>query len=146
MDKKPPIEKIYEAYSAIADRRVGIDGNSAAVRSSSGEKEYKVQWDKNIYSSTDNATFWQHYPGYPVIAVLMLQGTLPFDRKIARYFSGINWTELNLKHKRNYAASVAEVMESIKAIGGDVDKINGDIANVYEELCALDIKIKRGKK
>ena len=146
MDKKSPIEKIYEAYSAIADRRVYIDENSATVISSSGEKEYKVQWYQNVYSSTDNATFWQHYPGYPIIAVLMLQGALPLDCKIAGYFSGVNWTEINHKHKRNYVASVAEVMESIKDNGGDIDRINDEIANVYEELCALDIKIKRGKK
>ena len=145
MDKNPPIEKIHEAYSAIADRRVDVMGNSATVKSSNGEKEYEVRWDKNVYSSTDSATFWQHYPGYPVIAVLMLQGWLPLDKKIAEHFADVNWTELNNRHKRNYAASAAEVMEMIKKAGGDIKMINTEIASVYEKLCALDIKIKRGK-
>lgn len=34
LTKMPPIEKIHEAYSAIADGRVIIEGNSAKVFSS----------------------------------------------------------------------------------------------------------------
>ena len=43
MEKLPPIEKIYEAYSALADRRINIESNMAYVASSNGKKSYKVE-------------------------------------------------------------------------------------------------------
>ena len=84
MEKLPPIAKVYEAWSAVADGRVKLhpDERRATVTSSNGEKEYTVSWDEDgaAYSSNDNATYWQGYAGYPVIAVLMEQGALPLDR------------------------------------------------------------------
>lgn len=41
MEKLPPIEKIYEAYSALADDRINIEGNMAYVGSSNGKKVIK---------------------------------------------------------------------------------------------------------
>ena len=87
MEKLPPIEKVYEAWSAVADGRVALhpDERRAAIASSNGAKTYTVAWNENgsTYSSNDNATYWQGYAGYPVIAVLMLQGRLPLDRAAA---------------------------------------------------------------
>lgn len=111
MIKLPPTEKIYEAYSAIADSRVTLGENEAHVRSSDAAKEYIVTWDGDIYTSTDNATYWQGYAGYPVLAVLLLQGRLPLDRALADQFSGIDWHTLNERHKRDYAAAAHVVME-----------------------------------
>ena len=74
--KVPPIEKIHEAYSAIADERVALKENEAEVKSSDLSKKYLVTWKDDTYSSNDNASYWQGYIGYPVIAVLMLQGKL----------------------------------------------------------------------
>ena len=145
MEKMPPIEKIHEAYSAIADGRVRMTGDTEAyIRSSGGEKEYTVRWDGNTYYSDDSASYWQGYPGYPVIAVLMLQGRLSLDRKIAASFSGVNWSVLNKKYKRNYAKAAAEVLSSIKANGGDVAAVNTEIEKVYEEIRQLDIAVRRG--
>ena len=76
MQKLPPIEKFYEAYSALADKRVTMGENLATVTSSDGAKTYKVEWQDNTYSSTDNATLWQGYAGYPVLSVLILQKKL----------------------------------------------------------------------
>ena len=45
MLKLPPIEKIPEAYSAIADNRVVMSENSALVDSSDYTKRYTVTWD-----------------------------------------------------------------------------------------------------
>ncbi|MGI6218094.1 MAG: hypothetical protein ACOYIK_10855, partial [Coriobacteriales bacterium] len=78
MKKMPPIEKVYEAWTALADGRVTLEGGAteagtsgkATVESSNGSKTYTVVWDADRYASTDNATYWQGYPGYPVIAVL----------------------------------------------------------------------------
>lgn len=144
MDKLPPIEKIYEAYTAITDNRVVLTKarNSATVTSSSGAREYFVSWDNQAYTSTDSATYWQGYPGYPIIAVLMLQKKLTFDKEIAALFSGINWTELNKKHNRDYASAVAAVIQERHC---DVNRVNAAVNKVYEEIKALDILVKRGK-
>lgn len=147
MEKMPPIEKIHEAYSAIADGRVRITGGEEAhIRSSGGEKEYTVTWDGSAYSSDDSASYWQGYPGYPVIAVLMLQGKLSLDHKIAALFSGVNWSVLNTKYRRNYAKAAAEVLAVIEADGGSTAAINREIEKVYEEIRNLDITIKRGPR
>ena len=140
MQKMPPIEKIHEAYSAIADSRVQLVGDTEAhIRSSGGEKEYTVTWDGDIYFSNDSASYWQGYAGYPVTAVLMLQGRLPLNRKIAALFSSVNWSALNTKYKRNYAKAAAEVLSAIAAI-------NAEIRKVYEEIRKLDITVKRGPR
>jgi hypothetical protein len=142
MSKLPPIEKIHEAYSAIADGRVTMfdDENRALVESSSRSKTYTVKWNNNAYSSTDNGTHWQGYAGYPIIASLMLQGKLTLDLVIAKLFAGINWTELNKKHKRNYAAAVQEI---ITERNYDAAIIAAAVNIVYEELKKLDIVVKR---
>ncbi len=38
MEKLPPIQKIYEAYSALADDRFDLQPESATVRSSKGHE------------------------------------------------------------------------------------------------------------
>lgn len=83
MLKLPPIEKIPEAYSAIADNRVVMSEHSALVDSSDYTKRYTVTWDEDVYTANDNASIWQGYAGYPMIAVLMLQGKLSLNIHIA---------------------------------------------------------------
>ena len=93
--KMPPAEKILEAYSAIADKRIIMHENSAEVSSSDGTKTYTVEWDGNTYASSDPATYWQGYPGYPVLAVLMKQGKLPLDEEAVASMAHIPWKKLN---------------------------------------------------
>jgi len=143
MNKIPPIEKIYEAYSAIADNRVVIGEDSAKIVSSNHAKEYIVTWKDGIYTSNDNASYWGGYAGYPIIAVLMLQGKLKFDRSIGDHFKGVNWTELNAKYKAKYAKAVTEIMDGLKANGIDCDAINKNVNEVYEQIKLLDISYKR---
>ena len=143
MKKMPPIEKIHEAYSAIVDGRVNLQDGIAKVLSSDRKKEYTVTWEENVYSSNDNATYWQGYAGYPIIAVLLLTGKLPFNQVVAENFKGINWTELNAKNKANYAKAVAIIMEDLKQKEIDCGVINEDIQEVYEKMKLLDIKCKR---
>lgn len=141
--KMPPIEKIHEAYSAIADARVRLEDNSAKVLSSDHSKAYTVQWNNSIYSSNDSASYWQGYPGYPIIAVLMLQGKLSLDETIAGTFKGINWKKLNAEHQANYTAAVSVIMEEFQQKGIECTKIHNEIEKVYEQLRELDIKTKR---
>lgn len=145
MTKLPPIEKIYEAYSAIADGRVELGEGEAQVSSSDLTRHYTVTWDGDVYSSNDNATYWQSYAGYPVLAVLMLEGFLPLDTNIAQYFKGINWNEINARHKSDYKKAAAEVLGQLRTDGAPVTKIVLEAEHVYKELAGLDIEIKRGK-
>ena len=144
MKKISPPEKVAEALSAVADGRVRMLDGSAVVTSSDRKKEYAITWKGDEYTSNDSATYWQGYAGYPVIAVLMLQGRLSFTKDTAVWFSGVNWTELNAKHKRNYAAALAEVMESVKTKGGNVEAIAAELNALYERLKDLPITVKRG--
>lgn len=143
MKKLPPLEKVYEAYSAIADGRVTMDKQEASVRSSDGAKEYRVVWDGDVYASDDSATYWQGYAGYPVLAVLLLQGRLPLDQELAARFSGIDWHALNAKHKRGYTAAAAEAMAA-KGIPADVAET--EARRVLAALEALPLTLKRGKR
>lgn len=144
MEKLPPIEKVYEAWSAIADGRVDVNGDEAFVASSDGTKTYTIRYnpETDTYASNDNATFWRGYAGYPIIAILMLQGRLPYDKDFAKEWAQINWTKLNAEHKRNYAASVEQVeMERNISPITATEKAE----KVMDALKILPIKVKRLK-
>lgn len=141
MKKLPPIQKILEAYTAIVDNHVNLTENEAKVTSSNGAKTYTVSWENDVYHSNDNATYWQGYAGYPMIAVLMLQGKLPFNQKLADNFKAVNWNEINLSFKRNYAKAATEVIEEK---GLNENEVMAELEVVYENLKKLPITIKRG--
>ncbi len=141
MVKLPPIEKIPEAYSAIEDERVSLSENYALVKSSNKEKEYLIKWKDNVYYSNDNSTYWQGYPGYPIIAVLMLQGKLSLNKEIIKYFKNVNWNKLNSDNKRDYHASLEQVLANIG--DDDKNKIYDEIDKVFEEIKDLDIELTR---
>ena len=145
MEKLPPLAKVFEAWSALADGRVALDAEErrATVASSNGAKAYAVAWSEDgaAYSSNDNATYWQGYAGYPVIATLMAQGRLPFNRAAAEGFAQVDWTELNERHKRDYAAAVREVVEER---GLDAVQVEAAARKALDALAALDLSVKRG--
>ena len=141
--KVPPIEKIHEAYSAIADGRILLRDTEADVSSSDFAKQYLVKWNDETYSSNDNASYWKGYLGYPIIAVLMLQGKLSYDKEIAGYFKGINWKKLNTEHKNDYSKAVKQIMDELERSGVDCDQINNEVDKVYKEIEQLAINTKR---
>lgn len=142
--KLPPIEKIPEAYGAIADGRVSMKDSSAEVVSSDGSKTYHVRWADGFYSSDDNGSRWQKYTGYPILAVLLLQGRLPLDRAVMESFRGIPWKQINKKHGNKYADALVEILESIRAAGGDPERIRKEMETVYAALDALKLPRKGG--
>ena len=141
MKKFPPIQKILEAYTAIADGHVKLQDGQASVVSSNKTTTYTVTFKNNIYTSNDNATYWQGYAGYPIIAVLLLQGRLSFDKNLAEQFKNIDWNAENKKFKRNYAKAAEAIMKE-KQI--DPDLAQAEMNKVYAQLKKLDITIKRG--
>lgn len=140
MEKLPPIEKVFEAWTALADNRVSLGNGEATVKSSDGTKEYTVKFRDDLFSSDDNASFWRGYAGYPVIAVLMLQGRLPYDKEEALLWKDVNWKALNTKYRNRYAEAVKEV-----ALERDIDmqKANSSAEAVMTALKSLPIVIKR---
>ena len=141
----PPIEKIYEAFSAIADGRVKMVDDHALVSSSDYRKEYTVNWQDNTYSSNDNASYFQGYTGYPVIAVLMLQKKIDYSVMVAEYFKGINWKVLNTQYKNQYAKAVRVILDDLSSKGIDVQEIESEVNGIYEQIKTLDIIYKRSK-
>jgi len=148
--KMPPKAKVYEALSAVADGRVTLTGPlTAQVRSSSGHKTYDVKWSEDVHeiTSNDNASYWQGYIGYPIIAVLMELGKLSFDPDVARKLSGVPWKEINNRFKRDYDKAVNHVLDQIEEEGGDRAEITGEVEKIYDQLGKLELqRAKRGKR
>lgn len=138
--KLPPLEKVFEAWTALASRRVKMADGEAEVASSDGQKVYKVRFDGDRFASTDNATFWQGYAGYPVLAVLMLQGRLPYDREEAELWKDVNWTLLNKRFRNRYALAVEEVA---RERGIDEETARLKATQVLDALRRLPLQIKR---
>lgn len=145
MEKMPPVEKIYEAWSAVADGRVTIDyaARKATVVSSDRTREYTVSWsdDGSVYNSNDNATYWRGYAGYPVIAVMMMQGRLPLDRLEAERYADVNWKKINTEYHNNYSAALAEI-EAVRDI--DTRLITEAADRVMARLSELPVTVRRG--
>jgi len=141
--KLPPIEKIPEAYTAIEDNRITLKKDEAIVKSSNREKEYLIKWKENTYYSNDSATYWQNYPGYPVIAVLMLQNKLSLNKNISQYFKNIDWNKLNKQTKRNYKKSVEIILQPL--IKEEKEKIYNEFNKIFEEIKNLNIELTKKK-
>lgn len=144
MEKLPPIAKVYEAWSAVADGRVKLhpDERRATVTSSNGEKEYTVSWDEDgaAYSSTTTPRTGRATRATPS-SPCSWSGRLPLDRAAAEAFAHVDWTYLNERFKRDYAAAVAHV---VAARGLDADRVEAAAQTAYDALAALDLAVKRG--
>ena len=138
--KQPPIAKIYEALGALADERIhDIDAHSATVISSTGDKKYLVEWSHDFawITSNDNASFWQGYLGYPIIAVILKAGKINYRIDIAEKLKGVAWKAINTKYKNKYDLAIAEVLQEIQRNGGNRDDIVGECEQIASELAKL---------
>ena len=140
--KIPKAAKVYEAYSAIADQRITMYENWAEVLSSDGSKKYEIVWDKDTYASSDNASYWQKTIGYPVLAVLMLQGIISYDADIAELFKGIAWKQINKEFKNDYDKAAEAVLSKME----DAEKVRNSAEMVLKQCRQLDMKYKRRLK
>lgn len=145
MKKMPPLEKIPEAYSAIADNRIEMDeaNEMAHVFSSDRTKAYTVTWKGDVYTSNDNSSYWQGAIGYPLIAILLLQGKLPLNQEIVSLFKDINWKAINTRHKNKYDQALAEVFHDLAMRGIDLHPIETNFREVYADLEQLPFKMKK---
>ncbi len=140
---RPPRIKVLEALGAIADGRVKmLDNHHAEVVSSEGDRVYRVCVDpeRGIAYSDDNGTKLRGYVGYPIIAVLMLQGKLPYNERIAQALKGVPWRRLNQYYKK-YALVEAEVKKQAWSKGVSPREIDQFIARVLYELSKLKLRL-----
>ncbi len=137
--KLPPRIKVLEALGAIADGRVKKVGDHYEVVSSEGDRVYVVTVEGNKASSTDNGTTYRNYVGYPIIAVLMLEGRLPFNERVSKALKGIDWRKLNEQYK-----SYAKVEELVKKIaeerGVKREELDSTVEVVLNELSRIPLE------
>lgn len=135
--RRPPRIKVLEALGAIADGRVEVNGFEARVVSSSGDKVYNVIYssDGRVYSN-DNGTYYRGYVGYPIIALLMIKGILPFDERISKALSGIPWKELNETY-RKYAIVEEIVLRKAEERGVSRSSVLDFVNIVLKKLSGL---------
>ncbi|MEM3490968.1 MAG: hypothetical protein QXO53_02850, partial [Fervidicoccaceae archaeon] len=111
-----------EALSAVAEGRIKqLSDKEATVVSSDEQREYKVylDLDRGIASSTDNGTKFRGYIGYPILALMMLKGALPYNEDLASKLIGVKWRALNERYK-SYRIVEKIVMDEYKKKGGDL--------------------------
>jgi hypothetical protein len=144
----PPRAKIYEALSAVMDGRVTFISETAAeVVSSSRDKIYTVKWNADLtkITSNDNASHWQGYLGYPIIAVLLAAGRLDLDWQTARHLSGIPWKTINKQFRNDYDRAVNSVLKSLGEKNVDVQAIRDEVEKIMTVLGRLDLEKLPGK-
>jgi len=141
---KPPRIKILEAAGAIGDNRVKvISENKALVKSSTGEREYKVvlvesgEGTYRAYSS-DNGTLYRGYVGYPILSFMMIKGILPVDNEVVKAFIGVPWKELNEKYQR-YAIVENIVLARAERLGVSRKVIDEYISVVLKKLSVIRV-------
>jgi hypothetical protein len=136
--KRPPRIKVLEALGSIADGRIRKEGEKYRVRSSEGDREYEVWVKGDLAYSDDNGTKFRHYVGYPIIAVLMMEGRLPFDERIARSLKGVPWRKLN-EELKNYSAVEDLVIQEAERRGVKREEIDLFVEKVLNELGRLKL-------
>jgi hypothetical protein len=149
--KIPPIIKIYEAFGAIADGRIKVDGNNATVESSSGNKNYTVIYkpESSAISANDNGSYWQGYLGYPTIAYLISVGIITCEAELMNLLAGIAWKDVNLELKNDYQKVVNSVLDKIEAEHGleSATKVRAEAEYVLAQIKELGLtKFKTGLK
>jgi hypothetical protein len=139
----PPRAKVFEAFTAVADGRVRVIGaGSATVASSGADKTYDVEWseDGRTISANDNASYWQGYLGYPILAVLLKRGELHADGDAVTALAGIDWHDLNQRYRRDYDAAVAHALGELEKRGGDPALVERQVDAVLDQLAALGLQ------
>lgn len=136
----PHISKVYEALTAIADKRYElVSGTELKIFSSSRGKFYTVTYDpltKQIMSN-DNTAYYTHSVSYPMLALLMLRGDLSYDLTLIKPLSNIVWKDIMTKHKNDYDAGIAEVLSNLANKGVDIETLQSKIATIYDNACKL---------
>ncbi len=132
----PPRIKILEAAGAVAGGRVKvISEHEAEVKASEGDRTYRVFLDieSGLVSSDDNGTTFKNYLGYPIVALLMIKGEVPYDSEIGDGLKDIKWRTLNEQYK-SYRVVEAVIKEKLRAKGISDKRVDEYIKKVFGKL------------
>jgi hypothetical protein len=141
--RQPPRIKVLEALSAVADGRVERLGPGMyLVRSSDGSRTYRVYVDpsRGLAYSDDNGTHYRGYIGYPIIAVLMLEGVLRYEPRLGEALRGIPWRRLN-ETLRRYALVEQEVKKLARERGVDPAGLDRYVEETMKKLRGLRLRL-----
>ena len=138
--KLPPRAKVFEAFTAVADGRVRLTGpGSATVTSSGGDKTYDVEWsdDGRMVTANDNASYWQGYLGYPILAVLLVPRRAPRRRgRRRRPWPASPGTTSTSGTSATTRRPSRTCSASWRTHGGDPALVEREVAAVLEQLDA----------
>lgn len=134
--KLPPIIKVYEALGCLADQRIHVEGGSAKVYSSSGNKFYTVTYDPQSSSimCNDNGSFWQGYLGYPAIAYLLQVGLIPYSPALAALLKDIPWKDVNTKFKNDWTKTEKYCQDLVVDRGGNLSALLSEVTRIHKYL------------
>lgn len=137
--KIPNKIKVYEALGSIADSRIKLNGNSAQVFSSSGNKNYTVTFDPgiNAITSNDNGSYWQGYLGYPSIAVLMAKGLIKYNNDFAEALKGIHWKDINTKFKNDFDKTTDYIHDLLQDKKIDLKLFKAEVDAILSQISKL---------
>ena len=140
--KLPPKIKIYEALGSIADGRVHINGDTAKVYSSSGNKYYEVKYDPeaNSITANDNGSYWKGYLGYPLIAFLLLKGVIEYRQEDTEALRGIAWKDINTKFKNDFNKTIEHIHQKLKEKNINVQGLVKSVGEIYQQLKDKEFK------
>lgn len=141
--KTPHINKVYEALSAIADKRIQlISDTEAKSTSTSGGKTYTITYDPTTGAmmSDDNSAYWAEIISYPMIAFLMITNRLDYDKKYLPYMENIKWKDINQKFKNDLDKSTDYVLVDLKSKGYLVEDLMTEVNRIYAIICNLKIE------
>ncbi len=139
MNWLPPKDEhiIYEALSAIADKRFTLTSDTTArCMSTSKGKFYEIKIDKskNAIMSNDNMAYYVGEISYPMVAMMFTKNILHYDKNILPHLKDIQWKKINQKNKNNYMLSVKQVLEELESRGVETSIITKEIKRIFKEL------------
>ena len=77
--------------------------------------------------------------GYPIVALLIKQGRLPYDSELAEVLKGLKWRELNERY-RNYRKVEEEVKKIVGEKGVQPSKVDEYISKAREALAKFRLR------
>lgn len=140
--KEPPVIKVYEALGAIGDGRVQVDGDTAKVYSSSGNKFYEVLYDGqgNAITANDNGSFYQGYLGYPMSAFLLVKNQVQHDTSWDEALAGFAWKDINVKFKNDWKKTEVYIRDELEKRGCDLEVFDRELASIMTQLNELKLE------
>jgi hypothetical protein len=140
---------IYEALSAIADKRFEIISDTQArCTSTSKGKFYEVEYKQETKEimSNDNMAYYRGEVSYPMVAMILAKKEIEYDESILKYFVNIPWKDINQKNKNDYMKSVNEFLDRLKEKDVDVISIQKEVEKIFGYISELELNYLGNKK